>query len=252
MVLVYNLLIKLYCLAIVIASWRSEKAREWRNGRKNLLEDLKCSLDPDRPVIWFHCASLGEFEQGRPVMESFKDNHPGWQLVVTFFSPSGYLVRKDYQYADHVCYLPLDSKKNAKAFLDVLKPEKVVFVKYEFWYHFIEEIKKRGISLYVISAIFRKKQVFFKSWGGWYRNMLKSFDTLFVQNKKSAELLKSVGIDNVVVAGDTRFDRVAQIVNNSVQLEVINSFVNNSRVLVAGSTWPQDEELIVRYCKKAS
>ena len=211
-------------------------------------------VDGDR-VVWVHAASLGEFEQGRPLIEKLKRENPEHKIVLTFFSPSGYEVRKNYAGADVICYLPLDTVGNARGFVDLVKPEKVVFVKYEFWLNYLRELRHRGVETYIISAIFRPGQVFFKWYGGLFREGLKAFKTLFVQNEESKELLKGIGVENVVVAGDTRFDRVVDVVAMAKRLEIVESFVGirneecgmRNGVLVVGSSWGPDEELLAEY-----
>ena len=199
-------------------------------------------------MVWVHAASLGEFEQGRPLIEKLKRENPEYKILLTFFSPSGYEVRKNYAGADVIAYLPLDTPRNAKRFVELVKPEKVVFVKYEFWLNYLRELRGRGVDTYIISAIFRKEQVFFKWYGGLFREGLKAFKKLFVQNEESKELLKEIGVENVVVAGDTRFDRVVDIAAAAKRLEIVESFVNSQLpVLVVGSSWGPDEDLLVRY-----
>jgi 3-deoxy-D-manno-octulosonic-acid transferase len=210
---------------------------------------LKQSLSKDRSnrYVWFHAASLGEFEQGRPVMEALRKSHPEYKIILTFFSPSGYEVRKNYNGADIVCYLPLDTPRNAKRFVDLVNPEKIIFIKYEFWPNFLSYCRKKEISTYVISAVFRKSQIFFKWYGKPYANILSSIKCMYVQDENSKKLLSSIGITNVTVAGDTRFDRVMEIFENARQLPIAESFREGNRVLVAGSSWPKDEELIFKY-----
>jgi len=216
-------------------------------GRKETFPKLKKTISKNDKVIWFHCASLGEFEQGRPILEKLKAEKPTHKIVLTFFSPSGYEVKKNYNLADVVCYLPLDSKKNAKKFLDILTPELTVFVKYEFWPSMLNELKNRNIKTVLVSGIFRKNQVFFKWYGGWMRKSLKAFAHFFVQDKNSKKLLNSITFTNVTVSGDTRFDRVFEITKQNNQLPFIEEFKNNKYTLVAGSTWKEDEKLLVTY-----
>jgi 3-deoxy-D-manno-octulosonic-acid transferase len=218
-------------------------------GRKNWRKNLAGKINNNERYIWFHCASLGEFEQGRPVIEEIKKQFPECKIALTFFSPSGYEIRKNYNLADIVAYLPIDTKKNAHDFILLLNPEKVFFIKYEFWYFYISELKKRKIPLFIISAIFRKNQQFFKNtpWGKLYRKMLFNFEHIFVQDETSAQLLKSIELNNYTVAGDTRFDRVSAIASNSVNIPVIERFCGNAPLLVAGSTWKPDEELLTEY-----
>lgn len=247
----YNLGITFYVFIIHLLSPINKKARCWVRGRKHVFESLK-RINKTKKTAWFHVASLGEFEQARPVIESFKEKYPSYQIVLTFFSPSGYEIRKNYAYADGVFYLPKDTKKNAKKFISTIQPNIVFFVKYEFWYHYLNELNKQKIPTYLFSAIFRKNQLFFKSYGKWYRKMLGFFSFIFVQNQASEKLLKSVQINNVSVAGDTRFDRVWQIVQSAKQLPEIEIFCDKKTSIVAGSTWEKDEELLLNYLKTNS
>ena len=235
----------LYRTAIRIASLWNNKAKLWLNGRKNIFDRLRTELrTQDSKIIWFHCSSLGEFEQGRPVIEKLKSQNPGFKFLLTFFSPSGYEIRKDYKGVDWVFYLPLDSKKNAKTFFDIVNLALAVFVKYDYWYYYLNECKKRKIPLLLISGIFRKEQPFFKWYGNLHRSMLNCFTHFFVQDKESLQLLQSINIKNATVAGDTRFDRVSEIAENFTPIEAIEKFCSGLPVLVAGSTWSEDEKLI--------
>ena len=198
-------------------------------------------------MIWFHCASLGEFEQGRPVIEKLKTQKPNFKILVTFFSPSGYEVRKDYAYADAVCYLPLDTKNNAKKFVEIVNPKVVIFVKYEFWPNLLRELKQKNIKTILVSGIFREDQPFFKGYGGWMKKSLTTFDHFFVQNKLSKKLLSKIGFNNVTLSGDTRFDRVLDILNQDNTIKELDSFVKDNHILVAGSTWPEGEEMLIDY-----
>ncbi len=245
----YTISIFLYSVLIKLAAPFNIKAKQISAGRAQTFAGLRSKIRHDKPTIWVHCASLGEFEQGRPVIEAIKKQHPGYQIFLTFFSPSGYEIRKNYELADYIFYLPADSRKNAQKLIELVRPEKVFFVKYEFWYNYISELKKQNIPLYLISGIFRDDQLFFKNspWGKWYRQMLSGFSHFFVQDEKSVELLDSVGIKNVTRAGDTRFDRVAEIARNGKNIPLIEKFKGNSILVVAGSTWKPDEELLVQY-----
>jgi len=215
------------------------------NGRKNIFDRLRAELQSqDSKIIWFHCSSLGEFEQGRPVIEKLKSQNPGFKFLLTFFSPSGYEIRKDYKGVDWVFYLPLDSKKNAKTFFDIVNLALAVFVKYDYWHYYLNECKKRKIPLLLISGIFRKEQPFFKWYGNLHRSMLNCFTHFFVQDKESLQLLQSININNATVAGDTRFDRVSEIAENFTPIKAIEKFCSGLPVLVAGSTWSEDEKLI--------
>ena len=200
------------------------------------------------PLIWMHCASLGEFEQGRPVIEALKEKHPTCRILLTFFSPSGYEIRKDYSGADYVFYLPMDSKKNAKKFIDIVQPDLVIWVKYEYWYHYLTTLKKRNIPTLLVSGIFRPDQPFFKWYGRLHQYMLECFSHLFVQTPGSKELLEGIGFKSkVTVNGDTRFDRVADIVHKFTPIPVVEAWVGNHTTIVAGSTWPEDEEELDHY-----
>ena len=241
----YNLFLFLYRAGIGIASLWNDKARLWVEGRKKRAQKLANNLDKTNTrIIWVHCSSLGEFEQGRPVIEKLRSKYPDAKILLTFFSPSGYEVRKDYKGADWVRYLPLDSKTNARLFFEVADPSLVIFVKYDYWYYYLAECKKRNIPLLLVSGIFRKDQPFFKWYGSLHRKMLGCFSHFFVQDIESSQLLQSITINNVTVAGDTRFDRVSEIAENFKPLDHIEKFCGNSEVLVAGSTWPTDEKII--------
>ena len=249
MSLLYNLGILFYGLFIRLVALFNEKAKLFVSGRRNWKTQLVSAVDKNAAYIWFHCASLGEFEQGRPVLEEIKKQYPQYKIILTFFSPSGYEIRKNYEGADIVAYLPMDSKKNAQEFIRVVRPEKVFFVKYEFWYNYITELKRQQIPLYIISAIFRENQQFFKStpWGKWYRKMLFSFEHIFIQNKTSAHLLEQAGINHFTISGDTRFDRVAEIARGAKKFEIVEKFKANNVTLIAGSTWKPDEELLAAF-----
>jgi 3-deoxy-D-manno-octulosonic-acid transferase len=249
--LIYDLVIRIYYLLILAASIANPKAKRWIAGRRGLLRSIAETVDPGVPVIWFHCSSLGEFEQGRPVIEKIRKEFPGKKILLTFFSPSGYDIRKNYPGADYVFYLPLDTRKNAKRFLELIRVERAYFIKYEFWYHFLAELHAGGISVCLISGIFRQNQVFFRRYGGWYRRILGSFDHLFVQQESSLDLLASAGIRNVSVSGDTRFDRVWEIARGIRPDPRFQSFAGKNPVVVAGSTWPADEELLARYINES-
>jgi 3-deoxy-D-manno-octulosonic-acid transferase len=243
----YNLGIRVYYFIIVIASIFNKKAKLWLRGRKGILEQISEKIVPGSDIIWFHCSSLGEFEQGRPLMEKFRESMPGNKILLTFFSPSGYEIRKKYPGADYIFYLPTDTRKNASRFLEIVKPRMAFFVKYEFWYHYITQLKKSGIKNYLVSGIFRQEQIFFRSYGKWFRQILKSFTHFFLQDEESASLLKSIGNNNFTVCGDTRFDRVFSIAEKAADLPAIQSFCSGKMTLVAGSTWPPDEEIVVRF-----
>jgi 3-deoxy-D-manno-octulosonic-acid transferase len=245
--LLYNAGIFLYsAIAWIIAPF-NKKARAWVDGRKNWYDSLKNKVIPGDKYIWIHCASLGEFEQGRPVIESIKKDKPGYRILLTFFSPSGYEIRKDYPLADVICYLPYDTQRNAEKFISLLKPSIAILVKYEFWDNFISRLNKGDIPLYLISGIFRKEQLFFKWYGGFFRKILRKFTRIFVQDQESLNLLKTIGINNASVAGDTRFDRVAEIAAQVKDIPQIAQFRGNEKLFLAGSSWKPDEEIIARY-----
>lgn len=241
----YNLGLSLYVFAIALVSPWHRKAKRWREGRHHLLRRMADAIEPSDRIVWVHVASLGEFEQGRPIIEKIRAEHPEYKILLTFFSPSGYEIRKDYPGADYIFYLPIDTPRNARRFLDVAHPEIAIFVKYEFWINLLTGLRRRGIRTYIVSAIFRRNSVFFRQWGGLWRQALETFDTLFVQNEESRRLLGRLGFDNVVVAGDTRFDRVAQIAASARRVELVERFRGAGRLFVAGSTWGPDEELLL-------
>jgi len=226
------------------ASLWHPKAKLWVNGRQNWEKELRKKVGKIESSVWFHFASLGEFEQGRPVLEALKKAEPETNIIISFFSPSGYEIHKNYPLALAVCYLPLDTTNNATTFIEIIKPKYAVFTKYEYWFYFFRTLHQKHIPLYLISGIFRKNQAFFKCYGGFYRQMLSFITYFFVQNEESKTLLNSLGITQVVVSGDTRFDRVTENAKNKKELKEIEAFCGSSKVLVAGSTWPADEELL--------
>lgn len=248
----YNLAIYLYAIIVRIISPFHKKARKMIVGHKQTYKILKEKVDPNAKYIWFHAASLGEFEQGRPIIEEVKKKHPEYKILLTFFSPSGYEVRKDYLLADIVCYMPFDKRRNVRKFLRLIRPHIAIFIKYEFWYNFVNRLYKKNIPVYMVSAIFRPSQIFFRWYGKGMRKMLKYYECICVQDERSAQLLKNININNVEVCGDTRFDRVIDIKKQSKQLKIVESFshkafAENEKVLVAGSTWPKDEDIIIPY-----
>ncbi|ANH83881.1 3-deoxy-D-manno-octulosonic acid transferase [Niabella ginsenosidivorans] len=252
-VVIYTIFLYLYRWGISVASVFNKKARLWISGRKRLAEWLHQSFgNNNSPVIWMHCASLGEFEQGRPVLEALKQQYPGHKILLTFFSPSGYEIRKNYNQADWVGYLPLDTPANVKQFLDQVRPELALFVKYEYWYHFLHQLNRRNIPTLLISALFRENSIFLKSYGGFHRKMLGFFTHIFVQDAASKERLAHIVPDiKVTAAGDTRFDRVVQIADQFTPIPVIERFAKDKPfIIVAGSTWPEDEHLLSQYINK--
>ena len=245
--LLYDLAIELYDVAVHLAAPFSRKPRKMMKGHWVVYELLRQQLEEGVRYIWFHAASLGEFEQGRPLMEKIRAKYPDYGILLTFFSPSGYEVRKNYRGADVVCYLPFDKQRNVKKFLDIVNPCMAFFIKYEFWKNYLDELHKRHIPVYSVSSIFRRGQIFFKWYGGTYRNVLRNFDYLFVQNDRSKRYLAKLGVNKVMVVGDTRFDRVLQIRDEAKDLPLVEQFKNGQMTLVAGSSWQPDEDLFIDY-----
>lgn len=242
--LLYNICIILYAQIVrVVALWNN-KAKQWVEGRRDIFEHMARKINKDDRVIWLHVASLGEFEQGRPIIEQIRKEHPEYKILLTFFSPSGYEIRKNYEGADYIFYLPIDTPLNVKRFLDIAHPEIAIFVKYEFWLNYLYELKARNIRTFVISAIFRADSVFFKWYGSRWRQALDSYEQIFVQNEESQALLHRIGFDNVIIAGDTRFDRVAAIAKAAKKIDIVERFKADSRLFVAGSTWGPDEDIL--------
>ena len=252
----YNVIIYLIQFGVAVASLFSEKVRKMWKGECASFGVLRDKLEPDAQYIWFHAASLGEFEQGRPLMEQIRREHPQYKILLTFFSPSGYEVRKNYAGADIICYLPIDTIGNARKFLRTVRPVMAFFIKYEFWYNYLHVLKHRQIPTYSVSSIFRKDQVFFKWYGRHYGKVLNCFTRFFVQNEESRRLLATIGIHDVDVVGDTRFDRVLQIKEAAKQLPIVESFVQGTadgkraKVFVAGSSWLPDEEIFIPFFNK--
>ena len=244
----YDLIMKLYAGAIRLVGMKNEKARLWHEGRKDLFERMRAKIDPKDRVVWIHVASLGEFEQGRPIIEELRRTHPEYKILLTFFSPSGYEVRKNYEGADVICYLPFDTPRNVCRFLDLARPSMAFFIKYEFWQNYMKGLQRRGIPTYSVSSIFRPNQVFFRWYGGQYYKVLTRITHFFVQNEESLRLLATRGVTNATVVGDTRFDRVLEIHQAAKQLPLVERFKGDcSKVFVAGSSWQPDEELFIDY-----
>ena len=282
----YNIIIYIYLFGIAIASLFNKKVKKLWQGERQALSILRSKVKPDDKYVWFHAASLGEFEQGRPIMERLRKEHPEYKILLTFFSPSGYEVRKNYEGADIICYLPIDTPFNARRFLRTVRPVMAFFIKYEFWYNYLHILKHRGIPTYSVSSIFRDGQIFFRWYGKQYGKVLKCFTHFFVQNEKSRELLASIGITNVSISGDTRFDRVLEIKELAKKLEIVEAFVDDAfrsagvqecrsagntssannlstessnlstcqlvnsstkKIFVAGSSWQPDEEIFIKY-----
>ena len=250
MFFLYNIFIYFYVLGIRAASLVNEKAKLWVRGRKDILQKIEEALTGNHDkekIAWFHCASLGEFEQGRPVMEAFREAMPDHRIFLTFFSPSGYEIRKNYPGADHVFYLPADSPEMAAKFVKVLSPDIVFFIKYEYWYNYLAVLKQRGIPTYMVSAIFRSSQPFFRWYGSWFRKQLNNLSWFFVQDEDSESLLRKIDIQQVSVSGDTRFDRVNAIAGQKKPVEGMDEFCKDSLVMLAGSTWPEDEKILLPF-----
>jgi 3-deoxy-D-manno-octulosonic-acid transferase len=252
MLFLYNILLIFASQVVKLLALFSPKIRLFVEGRKSVFQTLASKISPGDKTIWFHAASLGEFEQGLPVMEKIKIQFPNHKIIVTFFSPSGYEVRKNNTIADVTVYLPLDTKSNARQFLKLAHPDLVFFIKYEYWPNYLNELKKLNVKTYLISGIFRENQAFFKWYGGFYRNALKAFDYFFVQNESSKKLLQGLGFNNVKISGDTRFDRVAAILERNNSLDFIEQFRNDTTTIVIGSSWPKDESLLVNYINQTN
>ncbi|RUT69319.1 3-deoxy-D-manno-octulosonic acid transferase [Flavobacterium cupreum] len=251
MLFLYNLAVYLAAFFLKIVALFSPKIKLFINGRKDVFTILEEKIKPADKTIWFHAASLGEYEQGLPVIEKIKEKHPSHKIIVTFFSPSGYEVRKNNTVADVTLYLPLDTKSNARRFLKLAHPELAFFIKYEFWLNYLKELKKNQTPTYLISGIFRDNQMFFKWYGGFYRKALKTFTYFFVQNESSKQKIEAIGFRNVIVSGDTRFDRVNAILERDNRLDFIENFKNNQTTIVIGSSWPKDEVLLAEYINQA-
>ena len=252
MLFVYNLVVVLASQLLKFVALFSPKMKLFVDGRKSVFQTLADKIQSSDKTIWFHAASLGEYEQGLPVIEAIKQQFPTHKIVVTFFSPSGYEVRKNNTIADVTVYLPLDTISNAKQFINLVHPEMTFFIKYEYWPNYLNELKNQNINTYLISGILRENQAFFKWYGGFYRNALKKFEFFFVQNESSKKLLQSIGFNNVKVSGDTRFDRVVSILERDNSLDFIEQFKDNKTTIVIGSSWPKDESLLVNYINQSS
>ena len=249
---IYNFIIFLASQLVKLIALFNPKMKLFVEGRKSVFSTLQSKINVNDKTIWFHAASLGEYEQGLPVIQKIKEKYPSHKIVVTFFSPSGYEVRKNNLIANVTVYLPLDTKLNVTQFLDLVHPEMVFFIKYEYWPNYLNELKKRNIKTYLISGILRVNQAFFKWYGSFYSNALKTFAYFFVQNESSKKLLQSIGFTNVKVSGDTRFDRVVSILERDNSLNFIEEFIDNKTTIVIGSSWPKDENLLVNYINNSS
>jgi len=246
--ILYTISIQIYVIAIRIAAIFNAKAKLWVTGRKAIFQKLAEATKEDQDIVWFHCASLGEFEQGKPIIEGYKTKQPSHKILLTFFSPSGYEIRKKNDLADWVFYLPVDTKKNARQFINIINPIKVIFIKYEFWFNYMSELNKKNIPFYSVSSIFRKEQYFFKY--DWFAKQIRNVSHFFVQDKNSKKLLKNIGIFNCTLAGDTRFDSVITNTQNSITIPLIEKFSENKTTIICGSTWPKDEALLVEYISR--
>jgi 3-deoxy-D-manno-octulosonic-acid transferase len=243
----YNILIFLVDWLLPVIAFFNPKMKLFVTGRKTSMQQITSKLNPSDKVIWMHCASLGEFEQGRPIVENFKLQFPNYKIVLTFFSPSGYEIRKNYEGADVIVYLPMDTPQKVRKFINVVHPELAIFVKYEFWPNYLKQLRKQNIKTILISGIFRENQAFFKSNFAWYRNQLQAFSHFFVQDDTSVALLQNIGFQNVSKSGDTRFDRVLQLVSQKKDIPFLKEFAYGAHVLVAGSTWSPDETILIPY-----
>ena len=243
----YQVAIYLYLCGVAVASIFSKKVKKMWKGERQTLDILKSKVNPNHQYIWFHAASLGEFEQGRPLIERIRTDYPEYKILLTFFSPSGYEVRKNYEHADIVCYLPIDTIRNARRFLRTVRPCMAFFIKYEFWYNYLHILKHRNVPVYSVSSIFREHQIFFCWYGKSYAGVLRCFTHFFVQNEKSKHLLHTIGIDTVDVVGDTRFDRVLQIKEKAQQLPIVEAFKADKKMFVAGSSWTPDEDIFIPF-----
>lgn len=246
--LLYDFGIAAYTAAIkAVAPWKP-KARKWVEGRRGIFERLQATVGAsDKPVVWIHASSLGEFEQGRPVIEAIHEHYPQYRVLLTFFSPSGYEIRKDFAAADWVFYLPADTPRNVRRFLDIVRPEMAIFVKYDYWLNYLSELRRRKIRSYIFSSLFRRNSIFFKPYGGMFRRALETFETIFVQNDESKQLLSEIGFENVIVAGDTRFDRAAALPAQASRYPLIEHFKGEGRLFIVGSSWRPDEDLLVPF-----
>ena len=245
MKLLYTVCIAIYAALIHLAALFNKKARLWCEGRKGMVERMREAIGDAENIVWIHVSSLGDFEQGRPLVDYVKTHYPDYKILLTFFSPAGYEVRKNYPNADYVFYIPVDTPRQVRRFLDVVRPKVAIFVKYEFWLNMLTELRKRNIRTFIASAIFRRNSIFFRPFGGIWREALKAFETLFVQDEKSKLLLAEIGIERVVVAGDTRFDRVSAIAEMAERVAVVEEFKGDKRLFVAGSTWGPDEDILL-------
>ncbi len=249
--LFYQISIYTYLFLVKIAAVFNKKAKLWVNGRKNIFKTIAATINTNDEIYWFHCASLGEYEQGKPLIEKLKTKKPGLKVLVTFFSPSGYENRKNDSLIDYCFYLPFDSANNAKKFIETVKPKKAFFIKYEFWFYYLQELSTKKIPTYLVSGVFRESQLFFKRYGTTHRKMLAFFTHFFVQNAKSEQLLSNLGYTNITKTGDTRIDRVYENSLNPAKLPLIEQFKGQNRIIIAGSSWEEEEKIICDYIKSS-
>jgi len=245
--LFYNVFVYGYAFLIRLVVPFNRQAKQWMAGRKGIFSRMKKAVGKHEDIVWFHCASLGEFEQGRPIMEAFKETFPDYKVLLTFFSPSGYELRKDYPGADYIFYLPMDKPNNARRFVQIFKPKLAIFIKYEYWYNYIKELSKNKIPLFFVSAIFRKNQYFFRNGAKWFRSQLQKVTWFQVQDETSSELLNSIHVFHNQVGGDTRFDRVLKVSQEEISFPVVEHFARGGNLLICGSTWPPDEDILKDY-----
>lgn len=244
-----------YGFGIWIAGFFNQKARQWVKGRKNIFREIQQSIEKSADklcngTVWFHCASLGEFEQGRPVIEGFRTRYPDYRIFLTFFSPSGYEIRKHYPGADLIFYLPLDTPGNAQKLINLIQPKLVFFIKYEYWFNYLNKLHQKAIPVFIASAVFRPEQHFFSWYGGWFRHQLRQLSWIFLQNSESKQLLESIGIKCFTITGDTRFDRVIEVSRQPKAFPAVKKFCGKASVIIGGSTWPEDEALLISMIRK--
>ncbi len=246
----YNIIIHIYIFSIRIASLFDDKAKLWLKGRKNIWENINNTIKNQKDIVWFHCASLGEFEQGKNIIKEYKKKYKKHKILLTFFSPSGYEIKKDTKIVDFVFYLPADTYSNAKKFIRIIKPIKAIFIKYEYWFNYMQELKNKNIPLYLVSSIFNKNQYFFKY--KWFSKQLKNVNHFFIQDKKSQKLLNNIELYNTTISGDSRFDTVIETYNNQKKIPLIKEFCNSKKTIIYGSIWPEEKKILIKFIKNHS